>query len=114
MHRKQLTSIILVFTMLLAACASATGTQGLVGKWQASDETLGATFTFDFRADGTVGMDFAGMVVDGTWAAVDADTITLTVSMLGMAEDTTVDYVLSGDTLRLTIEGQPLEFERVN
>ncbi len=113
MRRQQLTYFILALTIILAACASATGTQGLVGKWQASDETLGATFTFDFRADGTVGMDFAGMVVDGTWTSVDADTITLTVSMLGMNENTTVDYVLSGDTLRLTIEGQPLEFKRV-
>jgi hypothetical protein len=112
MQRKQLTLAILVFAILLAACASATGTQALVGKWHASDETLGADFSFDFRADGTVGMDFAGMVVDGNWAQVDADTITLTVSMLGMQEETLVDYSLSGDTLVLTIEGQPLEFQR--
>jgi hypothetical protein len=112
MQRKQLTLAVLVFVMFLAACASATGTQALVGKWQASDETLGADFSFDFRADGTVGMDFAGMVVDGTWAPVDADTITLTVSMLGMQEETLVDYVLNGDALTFTIDGQPLEFQR--
>lgn len=113
MHRKHVTYIILALAILLAACAGAAGTQGLVGKWLASDETLGEEFSFDFRADGTVGMDFAGMAVDGTWVSVDADTITLTVSMLGIEEETLVDYALSGDKLTLTIEGQPLDFQKI-
>jgi hypothetical protein len=101
----------LFVALVLAACSG--GGSAFLGKWEATDEELGMTFSFDFKADGTVAMDFMGMALEGTWENVDADTFNLNVEMLGLSEDTPVDFVRTGDKLTLTIAGDPLEFTRV-
>lgn len=103
-------SVVFVLGIILAACSSGSS---LIGKWEASDETLGMSFVFEFKTDGTLGMSIEGMSIEGTYEMVDADTFNMTISMLGQSQTTPVDFVRAGNELTLTIEGSPQVFTKI-
>lgn len=110
MLRRTGIGIFILLGILVSACSSGSS---LLGKWETTDETLGATISFEFQNDGVMVMGFEGLTIEGTYQMVDADTFTMAISMLGVEQSTEVDFARAGDTLTLTIEGDPQEFHRV-
>lgn len=49
---------------------------------------------------------------DGMTYKVDGNKVILTTTAMGISQETAADYVLDGDTLKLTAEGETLTFTR--
>ncbi len=84
----------------------------LVGKWEGTDEVLGV-LNIEFKSDGVYEVtDASGTTFVLAYEMVDADTFTLT-DPSGQSEPATVDFVRSGDTLTMTMDGGTLELHKV-
>jgi len=105
--RAAVASIVLL-GIFLSACKGGTS---ITGKWEGTDETL-ALVTYDFRDDGSFTVTVAGVPIVGTYEMVDSNTMQLTISVLGVETVSTVDFVRSGDSLTLTLDGVPRIFRR--
>lgn len=80
----------------------------LVGEWDGVDPDLGAInieFKSDFRYEVS---SEGGGTFELTYEIVDADTFLL-IDPSGGSEPATIDFVRSGDTLTLTMDGSTLE-----
>jgi len=80
----------------------------LVGEWEGVDPDLGAInieFKSDFRYEVS---SEGGATFELTYEIVDADTFLL-IDPSGASEPATIDFVRSGDTLTLTMDGSSLE-----
>lgn len=86
-----------------------TSSNPLVGKWEGTDDDLGA-LTIEFKSDGTYEVTAAVGTFVLTYEMVDADTFTLT-DPNGQVD--TIDFELSGDKLEMTQQGSTLELHRV-
>lgn len=81
----------------------------LVGKWEGTDDDLGA-LTIEFKSDGTYEVTAAAGTFVLNYEIVDADTFNLT-DPNGQVD--TIDFELSGDKLEMTQNGAQLELHRV-
>ncbi len=81
----------------------------LVGEWEGIDPDEGA-LVIEFKSDGRYEATAAsgGPTFELTYEMVDADTFLL-IDPSGLSEPATVDFVRSGDTLTLTMDGSTLE-----
>lgn len=83
----------------------------LVGTWEGTDVDLG-DLTIEFKADGTYEVTASGATFVLTYEIVDADTFLL-IDPSGDTDTATVDFVRSGDTLTMTMDGSTLELHLV-
>jgi cytoskeletal protein RodZ len=81
----------------------------LVGKWEGTDVELGA-LTIEFKSDGVYEITDSSGTYLATYEMVDDDTFIL-IDPSGLSA--TVDFVRSGDTLTMTMDGSTLELHRV-
>lgn len=102
-------SIVIALGILLAACSPSSP---VVGKWEAIDSASGESFIFSFKSDGGLEISALGVTYDGTYELVDADSLTMTSSLLG-PDAYAFDFVRSGDALTLTLDGVPLELNKI-
>ena len=82
----------------------------LVGKWEGTDVELGA-LTIEFKSDGVYEITASSGTFPATYEMVDDDTFIL-IDPSSLSE-TTVDFVRSGDTLTMTMDGSTLELHKV-
>lgn len=102
-------AVLIGLGLFLSACKGGTS---ITGKWEGTDETL-ALVRYEFKEDGTFTMTVAGIPIEGTYRMVDSNTMELTISVAGVETVSTVDFVKSGDSLTLTLDGFPRIFRKV-
>jgi uncharacterized protein (UPF0333 family) len=86
-----------------------TSSNSLVGKWEGTDAELGAV-TIEFKSDGVYEITASSGTFPATYEMVDDDTFIL-IDPSGLSA--TVDFVRSGDTLTMTMDGSTLELHKV-
>lgn len=107
---KKLLALLLVFaslTVILASC----GGGSIEGSWEATED--GVTMTYTFEEDGKGKVSMEGVELDLTWST-SGDKISASLSMAGATEElfTDADYEIDGDELTITYEGETLTLTR--
>jgi hypothetical protein len=86
----------------------------IYGGWEQTDPSTGSTVRFEFYPDGTVVITMDTQSVSSTFEIVDADTITILPDVNGyITASLTLDYVVNGNTITLTANGESQDLTRV-
>jgi len=99
--------------LLLSACAGPVN--NLYGSWRSKDTTQ-PSLTLEFRQDGHMLESGQGMTQDILYEVTGdkKDTLLITVTKdTPASQASSLAFAISGDTLTLTISGQPQEFTRL-
>lgn len=107
---KKLTVSILAMIMALTLLCSCG--KSVVGKWEASQD--GVTATYEFKKDGSCSLSAMGMTFSGTYKA-DGNKLDITVSVMGESDTQTLYYEINGNTLKMADEedmSDAIEFKK--
>lgn len=107
-------SLLMIVILLFGAagCGSTSGRAALYGKWSFSSE--GASYTMDFKSDGTVLIVYGETTnISSKYEFVDDDTITMYPPEAITGDPITFDFKINGDKMDMTANGVTQVLTRV-